>query len=174
MALHLIVGPMFSGKTTRLIELYHSFQKKIQEVVAINYVDDRRYHDTMLSTHDLQMIPCIQLRTLANYIPEADIVLINEGQFFNDLFDTVLYWVERLGKTVYICGLDGDFKRKPFGDLLRFIPFCDSVVKLSANCLTCGDRAIFSHRITGGTEQLEIGADNYAPLCRKCYCAQNI
>ena len=171
--LELILGPMFSGKTTRLIELYNEFKNKNINVIAVNFADDTRYHKTMLSTHNNVMIPCIQCHNLNEILHSADVknssvILINEGQFFQDIFEVSVKLVETLQKHVVICGLDGDFKRIKFGRLCDLIPFCDSIVKLHASC-SCGEKAIFSHRITNEVEQVVIGSSNYVPLCRTCY-----
>ena len=171
--LDLILGSMFSGKTTRLIELYHEFKNKNINVVAINFADDTRYHDTMLSTHDNVMIPCIQCHNLNEIIDNENIknssvVLINEGQFFQDIFEASVKLVETYHKHVVICGLDGDFKRIKFGRICDLIPLCDSIIKLQAKC-NFGKDAIFSHRVTNELAQVVIGSSNYIPLCRTCY-----
>ena len=171
--LELILGPMFSGKTTRLIEQYHLYTTRNMNVIAINFADDTRYHDTMLSTHDNVMIPCVQCHNLNEIIDNdniknSSVILINEGQFFQDIFEIVVNWVEHQKKHVIICGLDGDFKRIKFGKLCDLIPFCDSIVKLHAKC-KCGQNAIFSHRVTNEVAQVVIGSSNYIPLCRTCY-----
>ena len=74
-------------------------------------------------------------------------------------------------KKVYIAGLDGDFQRKKFGQMLDLIPLCDTVTKLTSLCNICknGNLGIFSKRITNETEQTVIGSDNYIPVCRSCY-----
>jgi thymidine kinase len=167
-ALHLILGPMFSGKTTRLIELSSQYKNP----AIINYALDTRYHTTMLSTHDKKMVPCIQALQLADVIPfvqEADAIFINEGQFFPDLIDIVKTLVETCQKEVYVCGLDSDFRREPFGDILRLITLCDSVEKLKARCVRCQNHAIFTHRVSNEVEQDVIGSDEYIPLCRECF-----
>lgn len=171
--LELWVGPMFSGKTTHLIKTYKKFTYIGKRVVVVNYAADTRYHETLLSTHDRIMIPCIQAMKLVEVldtITTADVILINEGQFFVDLYEIVLDLVER-GKMVYVCALDGDFQRNRFGRVLDLIPMCDRVSKLHALCSHCrdGTPAIFSHRITQEEGQVVIGSDNYVPLCRACY-----
>lgn len=172
--LELILGPMFSGKTTRLVQHYKKFSYIGRKVAVINYADDTRYHDSLLSTHDKIMIPCIFTRTLGEVketTDAADVILINEGQFFTDIYDAVLEMVDTQNKVVYICGLDGDFKRNKFGRLLDLVPYCDEIVKLSSLCAYCknGTPGIFSHRISNETSQVVIGVDNYVPLCRTCY-----
>ena len=81
--LDLFIGPMFSGKTTKLIEIYNRCVEENVNVVAINYVADTRYHNTLLSTHDKQMIPCIQCMKLdevvrTDQVMNSDVILINE------------------------------------------------------------------------------------------------
>jgi len=171
--LEIILGPMFSGKTTRLIEKYNECLGKGERVIAINYSADKRYHDTMLSTHDKKMIPCVfteKLSTISNMpeIIDADIILINEGQFFGDIYEQVSIWVNKTGKQIYVCGLDGDFQQRTFGKLLDLIPLCDSVIKLCAKCGKCGKDASFSGRLSNELEQVVIGSDNYIALCRGC------
>ena len=172
--LEIILGPMYSGKTTRLVQHYKKFSYIGYNVVVINYVADTRYNETLLSTHDKIMIPCTFAETLESVksiTNAADVVLINEGQFFEDIYEEVLDLVENHNKIVYICGLDGDFKRNKFGRLLDLIPYCDKVSKLVSLCAYCknGSPGIFSHRITQETMQIVIGSDNYVPLCRSCY-----
>jgi thymidine kinase len=174
MSLHLILGPMFSGKTTRLIQEYRKRTYIKESVAVINYAEDTRYDSTQLSTHDKVMVPCIQtlmIRDVLHKLADVNTIFINEGQFFADLYETVIELVETMGKNVYVYGLDGDFTRSIFGDMYRLIPLCDSMIKLSALCSHCrdGTPAIFSHRITQEQQQVSIGSDNYIPLCRKCY-----
>ena len=74
-------------------------------------------------------------------------------------------------KKVYVCGLDGDFKRQKFGQILDLIPLCDKVTKLTSLCSICknGTPGIFSKRISSEEEQTLVGSDNYIPVCRTCY-----
>lgn len=172
--LEIWLGSMFSGKTSRTIQAYNKFTYIGKRVIVINYADDKRYHETMLSTHDRVMIPCVQstlLRPVMDQLYAADVILINEGQFFQDLYDVVIELVDLHHKMVFICALDGDFHRNKFGRVLDLIPFCDKVEKLHALCSKCknGKPAIFSHRVSKEAEQIVIGSDNYVPLCRACY-----
>ena len=175
--LEIILGPMFSGKTTLLVQHYKKFSYIGRKVTVINYADDTRYHDSLLSTHDKIMIPCVFAKTLASVkeiVDAADVILINEGQFFVDIYEEVMKLVETRRKIVYECGLDGDFKRNKFGRLLDLVPYCDHILKLSSLCAYCknGTHGIFSHRISSERSQVVIGVDNYVPLCRSCYTKQ--
>ena len=174
--LELILGPMFSGKTSKLLELYKQFSYCNIPVLVINHESDKRYHDTHLSTHDKQMIPCVAASSLDDiFTPEVlekyNVVLINEGQFFPDIKQTVINLVDKYKKQVYICGLDGDFQRSKFGDLIDLIPYCNKITKLTSLCALCknGTHGIFTHRLTNDKKQIMIGSDSYIPLCRSCY-----
>jgi len=188
--LELIIGPMFSGKTSKLLEIYKQCNFCNISVTIINHSLDKRYHESMLSSHDKIMAPCLQASRLSdiwpkngivepsnflntqafNILKNSDVILINEGQFFEDL-DTVVIELLNNNKKVYVCGLDGDFERKKFGKIIDLIPICDSVVKLTSLCSICrnGTPGIFSMRITNEREQTVIGSDNYIPVCRECY-----
>jgi thymidine kinase len=180
--LELAIGPMFSGKTTWLTNLHKQCTFCNMRVLVVNFAGDTRYaaaEDALLSTHDRTMIPCIMCSSIeelesrcAEELKAADVLLINEGQFFPDIL-RVLQFVDA-GKRVYVCGLDGDFEKKRIGAFLDLIPHCDKVCKLTSLCSICrnGKEAIFSFRTTCETDQIVIGCDNYLPLCRACYQVQ--
>lgn len=179
--LEIILGPMFSGKTSKLIDIYKQYRFCNISVLVVNHADDNRYDKSQMTTHDGSKIDCEKWNNLADFLQhhclqlmddEPVVVLINEGQFFPDLYDSVRRLVNLYKSHVYVCGLDGDFKREKFGQLLDLIPLSDKVEKLTSLCVQCknGTRAIFSHRITNETDQKLIGSsESYIPLCRKCY-----
>jgi len=194
--LELIIGPMFSGKTSRIVEIYNQCKFCNISVAVINHSIDNRYDEEQMSTHDQIKIPCIKTEKLFNIwtehisledsietiprikdkfkISTSSVILINEGQFFPDLFEFVNKLLFQ-GKKVYVCGLDGDFERKKFGSILDLIPLCDKVNKLLSLCSLCrdGTPGIFSMRLTQETEQTVVGSENYIPVCRKCYEKNN-
>jgi thymidine kinase len=184
--LEIIKGPMFSGKTTRLLDIYKKYSFCEIKAMVINYEKDNRYSDRLLSSHDKVMIPCIKALKLSDIIQfddnsvtnnkyyddfmSAKAILINEGQFFDDIVEWVTIAVEKYHKNVYICGLNSDFKRKKFGNWLELETISDNVVMLQSFCSNCKKKpAIFSHRLSKETEIELIGADCYIPVCRKCY-----
>lgn len=197
--LEIILGSMYSGKSTRLLEIYKQCKFCNIPVTIINHSIDTRYHNTMVSTHDKIMAPCIQTTKLsdiweyenayeelnleANLNPKlyrhvklrsSEVILINEGQFFEDLYEVVVDMLS-FNKRIYICGLDSDFERKKFGQILDLIPLCDKVSKLTSLCSQCkdGTPGIFSMRLSSEKQQTLVGSDNYIPVCRKCYDSKN-
>jgi thymidine kinase len=179
--LELILGPMFSGKTSKLIEIYNQCTYCDIKVLVLNHSIDDRYSDNTLCTHDKKEIPCLKIHNLNNIrdldeFKECKVILLNEGQFFENLYNNVLHWVDVCKKHVYVCGLDGDYKRNTFGQILHLIPLCNKVYKLNSLCSNCknGTHALFSHRISSDEDQISIGSLNYQPLCRKCYLNVNL
>ena len=173
--LELIIGPMFSGKTSHIINLYKQYTLANMKPFVINYSEDKRYDATKLSTHDKQMIDSNNTLTISDILTKEvlasyNVFLINEGQFFQDIYEGTLTLLEH-NKIIHICGLDGDFKKNVFGDLYKLIPHCDNIIKKKSICMNCrnGTKAIFSHRITSEQATKVIGSDNYIPLCRSCY-----
>jgi thymidine kinase len=192
--LEIILGGMYAGKTSRLVEIYKQCKFCSIPVSVINHSIDTRYDEedeNLLSTHDKVKIPCIKTEKLFDIwadhinlednqpiprikdkfkISTSEVILINEGQFFPDLEDFVKILLKN-GKKIYVCGLDGDFERKKFGQILDLIPLCDKVTKLTSLCSLCknGTPGIFSKRITTEKEQTVVGSDNYIPVCRNCY-----
>jgi len=190
--LEIIYGPMKSGKTSRLLQLYKQFKFCEIPVMVINNCKDNRYSDTHLSSHDKIMIPCIQadkLSELVNFdcidksinggthteeFSEAKVILINEAQFFEDIVEWVMIAVEKYNKNIYICGLNSDYMRKPFGNWLDLEQICDKVTHLHSWCGCCKkQQALFSHRVTSEREKIVIGSDNYIPVCRGCWLKLN-
>ena len=172
--LKLIIGPMFSGKTSSLIDIYNNIDNQSQAIV-INHVSDNRYTDkNELISHDGTKIPCYnfnKIRDLYDLDPNfknIKYVLINEAQFFDDLVKMVTILVEKYNINVYLAGLDGDFQKSKFGCILDLIPLSDEVIKLNAIC-KCGLPAPFSMRITDEKKQVSVGTNNYRPTCRKCH-----
>ena len=176
-SLHVCIGPMYAGKTSKLIETYEDMLSEDKKTIVLTHSSEIRYSIEKLSTHDEKHISCFKYSSIDAFIREkkddinsVDSILIDEAQFFPDLFDKVLYMVNNMNKHVYVFGLDGDFQRNKFGQVLDLIPQCDTVEKLHSTCNVCREPAIFSHRTCDSDEQVLVGSqDDYQPLCRRCY-----
>jgi thymidine kinase len=169
--LELIIGSMFSGKSTELIRRINREKSINKKIIVINYVSDNRYSSNSVSTHDLVKVNCIKVEKLFQIPPELindhESIFIDEGQFFTDLYPFVNKFIN---KHIVVSGLDGDSNQKPFGDILSLIPLCDSVDKLCAYCKICnnGTLAPFTKKIISDNKQVDIGgSDKYLPVCRK-------
>jgi len=175
MSLNLYIGPMFAGKSTVILGQVrrNTFINK-KTMCITSSIDSRcknaiqsHNNDTYPATATPDLLPMLKLAEFHS----ADTIVIEEAQFFHDLKAFVLSAVEDYRKEVIVVGLDGDSSRKPFGQILDLIPYCDSVQKLTALCIRCGNGtpAIFTSRRQGADgQQVLVGAsDLYEPLCRR-------
>tara|TARA_A100001015_G_C14529291_1_gene533489 strand:- start:26 stop:559 length:534 start_codon:yes stop_codon:yes gene_type:complete len=174
--LEIIMGPMFSGKSTELLRRTRRYEAIGKKVMYINHALDTRHGDNKISTHDLSEKDALMTNTLVflhktEEFNNCDIIAINEAQFFPDLaFFCKLSMKE--GKDMIIAGLDGDYRKEPFGEILQLIPYAhgDDIVKLSSYCKICGDKASFTKRITDNTNQIVIGCEEcHIPVCENHY-----
>lgn len=170
MSLHIIMGNMFSGKTSEMIRRLKRYRVIGKKIVVINSQKDTRSSEEVLRTHDNVTFRCIKTNDLTEiHTDDADIIAVDEAQFFTGLKT----FVERIldsGKTVLLAGLDGDYKQRKFGELMDCVPLADEVTKLTAMCMDCldGTQGPFTKRIVK-SKKLELvgGDDMYKAVCRK-------
>ena len=75
-----------------------------------------------------------------------------------------------VGVRVVVAGLDQDFAREPFGPMPRLLALAEFVDKMHAVCVRCGGPAHYSQRLSGGSDQVQVGdAESYEARCRRCY-----
>jgi len=173
--LELIIGPMYAGKSTELIRIINRYKCLKKNIIIVNHVLNNRYGSSGLTTHNKECVDnCIivdKLSSISNeIIDNTHVIIIEELQFFQDAYDTVINWCDIKHKTVIAAGLDGDFLRNPFGDVLRLIPHAEKITKLSALCKKCGNGTLahFTKRITSESETTLVGShDVYEAVCRK-------
>lgn len=177
MSLELIIGPMFSGKTSYIVSIVSRYQALGIPVLVINHGLDTRYSEQSVTTHDGRTVPSIRVTDLADIdsalIENYNVLIVDEAQFFKYLVPFVEDMVDTKHKHVVLVGLDGDINRRPFGELLDCIPLADSIKRLTAFCHSCADGTpgLFSYRKPDAPHgQIVIGgAESYETLCRKCY-----
>jgi thymidine kinase len=174
--IQLYLGCMFSGKTTEAQNQFREWNEIGKKVICINNVKDSRYNDeSNMVAHNGGKVPCFyidELKDIADRIHDYDVVIINEGQFFKNLKNYVLDWCDRLGKYVIVSGLDGDFNRDGFSEVLDLIPVADDYCKMKSRCFFCrdGTEAVFSLRTNNNRDKFFIGGSSeYKPVCRKHY-----
>jgi len=180
-SVHLILGPMFAGKTTRLLERVKQLEESVDANVLLLKSDkDTRYAKDKVVTHDGRGRECFPVKSLELEVVvktvgdrkwnECDVVAVDEAQFLTNLYEFCRVAADEHDKIVLVAGLNGDFKRETFGEVQETLPLCDSVTKLTARC-ECGRPALFSKRIVnvGDGQELVGGADKYLPACRRCF-----
>lgn len=178
--IHLIVGPMFSGKTTELLRLLNRTKVLDIPILLIKYNGDTRFDDKMIVTHDniSHMSTIISDgHSLGNTLKEfltknpstKTYIFIDEIQFFNDGAE-VCDKLANLGYFIVACGLQGDYQRNIFPTIAKLIPLCEKITHLSAVDKESGSDCSFTKRITNDN-QLEVigGDDKYQATSRKNY-----
>ncbi|KAG7392899.1 Thymidine kinase, cytosolic [Phytophthora boehmeriae] len=180
--LQLIIGPMFSGKSTELIRRIRRYQHAKLECIIVKYLFDNRHSEEMLSTHDKVFVEALPVQTLAEVrscLDDIDVIGIDEGQFYPDLVE-FCQDAANMGKVVIVAALDGTFERKVkedsdsidkgFQNVIDLIPSAEQVIKLSAICCSCGQDAAFTRRLVADNKQELIGGiELYEPRCRQCF-----
>jgi thymidine kinase len=178
MSLELILGPMFAGKTSALQSIIRRHEALGIRCAVFKPQSDTRYgSDSFMYSHDQTKVSAVPTKTLSSQLDfqpyiGSSLIVIEEGQFFDDLYDFIIIAVEYDKKHVVVGGLDGDCFRKPFGQILQLIPIADRVTKLTSLCKICADGTIglFSYRNSDSKETVEVGgSEKYMPLCRKHY-----
>lgn len=172
----IILGCMFSGKSTEMLRRISRYEAIGTDTLIINHTYDTRILDEAVKTHGGHIRKAVKKSELMSIMEteeykKAQVIGIDEAQFFPDLLDFIKE-SEKDNKIIIMAGLDGDFQRRPFGQILECIPYCDEVVKLSAmDMISCdGTPAIFSKRISKDIEQTSIGAeDKYVAVSRYNY-----
>lgn len=171
-----IFGPMFAGKSSELLRRVTALEAD-KTIAMVKSDKDNRYSQTEITTHDGLARPCYAVAQLADLrsavgqsYDSIQVIAIDEAQFFPDLLEFCMEASDHDNKQILVAGLDGDFQRRRFGQVLDLIPVSDSVTKLTAHCAYCGQPALFSLRIAADQRQEVVGgADKYAPVCRHHY-----
>ena len=177
MSLELIIGCMYSGKSSELMRRVKRLQTIEQSYIIYNSLIDTRYGNSGVHTHNNTHIPSHMIYNLVGQLDkqqfkQATTIFIEEGQFFTDLYEFVKIAVEDHNKHVIVIGLDGDSDRNNFGQIHKLIPLCDDITKLKALCSICkdGTSGIFSKKIVDSDMQVLVGStDKYMAVCRSCY-----
>lgn len=171
--IEVVCGSMFSGKTEELLRRVNRARIARQKVEIYKPVIDTRYSDDEVVSHDSNAVvstPVENSQAILLLSSEADVVGIDEAQFFDEGLVDVCNQLADAGKRVIIAGLDMDFKGNPFGPMPQLCAIAEDVTKVHAICVRCGNLAHISHRIVAGEKQVMLGElQEYEPLCRHCY-----
>lgn len=172
-----VCGPMFSGKTKTLISLISDYLKDRKKVVVFKPKLDDRYAEESIVSHDkdeAQAFSVTRPAEMLDLFHRADVIAIDEVQFFDESIVGVCETIADYGKIVVVAGLDLDYLGRPFGSMPQLMSVADEIIKLNSVCTFCSGRARFSHRISKDQGVVVLGEkDKYVPLCRSCYNEMN-
>lgn len=185
--LKLIIGPMFSSKSSSLLSEINRYKYIVPNILVINNsLDKKRYSESnndFLKTHNNESFPAVMLENLSDLKSKpillekyliSDVIIIDEAQFFKDLYVFIKNELNNTyqSKVFIIAGLSSDYKMEPIGDIIKLIPMADSIEKLSAICIYCkdGTPANFTKLIKKKENNKQIiigGKETFVPTCRK-------
>ncbi len=192
----LATGPMFSGKTTRMLSWVARERAAGNDVLVVKHAKDDRLGDSeTLVTHGQSALKtqprtdecgAVHIVTAASLlgvdVGSYTVVAVDEGQFFSDIVAAAEKWADA-GIRVYVAALDGDFSRAPFGAICDLLPRCERVEKHTAVCDVCKGDASFTARICGEpvrrsshakTVDIAVGGrETYRAMCRACHAAHS-
>jgi len=171
--IEVVCGSMFSGKTEELLRRLNRARIAKQRIEIFKPVIDTRYDEEDVVSHDKNAIrstPVSSSEKILLLTADADVVGIDEAQFFDDNLPNVCNELANQGIRVIVAGLDMDFQGRPFGPMPNLMAIAEYVTKVHAICVKTGKLAQYSHRILGGDSTVELGElDRYEPLSREAY-----
>ncbi len=164
---------MFSGKTKELIKSIDQYKAEGKNVVVFKPKMDDRYAEEAIVSHDKDVVRAISVsspKEIFDLLHHADVVAIDEVQFFDESIVSVCNIIADYGKSIVLAGLDMDYRSDPFGSMPALLSLADEVVKLNSVCTFCSGKARYSHRVSKDDGIVVLGEkDKYVPLCRSCY-----
>lgn len=176
--IEVICGSMFSGKTEELIRRLKRAQIGRQKVITFKPDQDVRYSEDAVVSHDKNYIPSMPVsssKEILSHLDEAEVIGIDEAQFFDMGLTQVCELIAAKGKRVVVAGLDMDYKGVPFGPIPHLLAVAEYITKVHAICPHCGNLATHSYRLVSNDEQVMLGEkESYEPRCRTCYSMGNI
>jgi len=171
--IEIIAGGMFSGKSEELIRRLRRALLARQRVQVFKPVLDDRFSVDEVVSRDDRRLKATPVRTSAEMLARieigAQVVGIDEVQFFDDGVVEVCMQLADAGIRVIAAGLDQDYMRRPFGPMPALLAVAEDVSKMHAVCVRCRGAAHYSQRVAGGDSQVEVGDSSYEARCRPCY-----
>ena len=175
-SIEVICGSMFSGKTEELLRRLKRAQFAKLNIAVFKPKIDKRYDTQKVVSHDentIQATPIDCAENILKLANEAQVVAIDEAQFFNSDLVAVSNELANAGVRVIIAGLDMDFLGNPFGVMPQILAIAEHITKVHAICVECNEIANHSFRKNANKKLVQLGEkQEYKPLCRSCFSSK--
>ena len=172
-SIEVICGSMFSGKTEELIRRLRRAQIAKLSVEIFKPRTDTRFDDSAVVSHNanyIQSTPVDHSSSILLLGSEVQVVGIDEAQFFDEELPNVCNMLANRGVRVIVAGLDMDYRGLPFGPIPALMAIAESITKVHAVCVRCGNPALYSYRLATERSTVLLGEkESYEPRCRVCY-----
>ena len=168
------IGPMFSGKSDKLIEVYNKIYNK-DNIICFKPVDDSRDLGVISSRNKQSQLKCYLINRFEDilFILKGlntpflgKIILIDEAQFIKGNVQYLNYLSIKLDYDIYISGLSLTSNLKPFECMPEILSISDNIVKLWAHCYYCGRRADYTRCLVDKVKDVLVGNEEYIPVCK--------
>ena len=173
--LTVIVGPMYSGKTTELLSYLEIYKLGKKKTLLFKPALDVRYGTDVVKTHSGLEAQAVSVEFSKDMLPHLqetiDAVFIDEVQFFDkDLIKVVRKLLDE-NVNVFCAGLDMTFKQNPFETTMLLLALANEVIKKRAVCHVCGEHnATLTYKISDNDSEIDVGGkEKYIAVCRDCY-----
>jgi len=167
--LEVVDGSMFGGKTERLIARLRLAEAHGLRVIAFKHSIDNRYDATHLVTHTQDKFDAVPVPDAAAVLAKsgnAELVAIDEGQFFKAELVPVVRELLSRGVSVIVAGISHDAWGRPFEPMPQLREMADEVTTRQSPCRVCGKPSPFTQRMTPiDTLHMVGGLDDYEPRC---------
>jgi thymidine kinase len=172
--IEVITGSMFSGKSEELIRRLRRAQIARQKVQIFKPTFDTRFSDDHIVSHSDMRIASENVASsralLTEVDPDAEVVGIDEGQFFDADLPAVCNELANRGKRVIVAGLDQDYLGKPFEPMPQLLAIAEYITKTLAICMVCGNPANHTQRLVASQDRVLLGSQGtYEARCRRCF-----
>jgi thymidine kinase len=172
--IEVICGSMFSGKTEELIRRLRRAQIAKQHVQIFKPRIDERYSQDHLVSHSemrLKSEPVSSAEEILQKVDwRAEVIGVDEAQFFDAKLVQVCNQLADLGKRVVVAGLDKDYLGRPFEPMPQLMAVAEYIEKTLAICMKCGNPANYTQRLVDSSDRVLVGATGtYEARCRRCF-----
>lgn len=175
------IGPMFSGKSEKLLDIYNTIYNK-DNIIAFKPKIDIRDKAYIKSRNTESKIPTILVETIEqlysnliydstlpqSYNKDGKIILIDEVQFLKGDVKWLVDLSIKEDYDIYIAGLNLTTDLKPFGIIGQILAISDKIEKLHSSCCYCGRQADYTKCLINKVDDILVGSDEYVPICKDC------
>lgn len=164
---------MFSGKSERLVDRLMAAESTGRPVAAFKHTSDDRYAAHRIVTHSgrhIDAVPLSDPRRMQKLAAHADVIAIDEAQFFGNELAEVCRELAAQGREVMVAGLDLDSWGEPFGPMPELAAIADEIIQTHGRCARCGRPANRTQRLAAIEGQKMVGGpESYEPRCAACF-----
>jgi thymidine kinase len=169
-----IVGPMYSGKTTELLTYVEIYKLGNKPYKIFKPVIDDRYAVKEIRSHSgmcEKAIPLDHSQKALEYVSNEKAIFFDEVQFFDEGLSDVAKTLRKKGKDIICAGLDMSFKENPFMTTVKLMGLADKVIKKKAVCHECGEyKGVITYKLSGNESEIDVGGmEKYIAVCMDCY-----